>query len=133
MTTPTQTEAAVLRDAIAVLREARKLLECGWCQGALARNAENEKGLLCDSSACSWCVAGALKAAAMALTGLGDRWVRLGAKDRARRLLRSVIGLKSITQWNDDRERTQAEVLEAVDRAVELGEQELAKLEGGER
>lgn len=133
MTTTTQSEAAVFRDAIAVLRDAHKLLERGWCQGSMARDGSGTVVASHDKQACSWCASGALRTAASAATAIGDRFERTDALDKARWLLRRETGAVYISEWNDAPGRTQAEVLAAVDRAAALGEQELAELEGGER
>lgn len=124
MTTQTKSEAAVFRDAIAVLREARKLLKRGWCQGAPARDAEGLSVGELKPTACRWCLLGAISFASRGEPALYRK---------AEKILRVATGWEMLALWNDVINRTQAEVLAAVDRAIALGERELAKLEGGER
>lgn len=123
MSAPTQSEAAVFRDAVAVLREARKLLDRGWCQGALALDDKGSKIYEKSPAACRWCLLGAI--------GAASNWRHAPSK-KAISMLRVSTEWEQPANWNDAPGRTQAEVLAAVDRAVELGEQELAKLEVGE-
>jgi hypothetical protein len=97
------------------LREARALIERGWCQFQLAHDAEGRErweyiGTREDDRfvPVSWCAAGALKDA--------------GAGALAVRAFREVVGTP--ISWNDAPERTQTDVLAAFDRAIELAEQE---------
>ena len=44
------------------LKQARSLIERGWCRGAYARDVESESVDIASPRACSWCLDGALKA-----------------------------------------------------------------------
>lgn len=104
--------SAVLRRAAELVGEPR-----GWCQKAQARDAD---GLPVGSSlareAVSWCVTGAVYRASAEVAGGIDialhdaAMVHLG---KMLRLNREQIAL----QWNDAPERTQGEVVAALERA----------------
>lgn len=98
-----------------VLRAARKKIEQGWCQHVYAKD---DKGLSVDllsaDTACQWCASGAIH-----LVGDGNAI----AKGHAFRILKQTVGsIRSVPRWNDDPHRTQAEVLAAFDKAIELAE-----------
>jgi hypothetical protein len=95
------------------LREARALIERGWTQGAYARNAAGEDledvdWEFSDTDPVCWCMSGAM--------------MQAGLEDEADDFIQRAIGKKFIPEWNDASERTQAEVLAAFDRAIELAE-----------
>lgn len=95
-------------DTREVLIAARALIAKGWTQGYLARD---ERGLVTrpsgDEAVC-WCCIGALSAVAKC----GPIWSAVDALSGA------VGGAGQIARWNDAPKRTQAEVLEAFDRAI---------------
>jgi hypothetical protein len=84
-----------MSDVATKLREARKLIKRGWTQGEWHRN-----GCVCSLSALH----------------------KTRAPQVADETLRRVIGHRSIIAWNDAPGRTQAEVLAAFDKAIELAE-----------
>jgi hypothetical protein len=85
------------------LREARALIERGWCQGSSSRN--NEDGTT------SYCLLGALST-------VNKRYhVYYTAKDHVEEILEVPIPV-----WNDAPGRTQAEVLDLFDRAIAKAE-----------
>jgi hypothetical protein len=89
------------------LREARALIERGWCQRAYGRDADGCSVYEDNPSAICWCASGAINAK---------------ADYAARRVFGEAIGTDCIPGWNDAPERTQAEVLAAFDKAIELAE-----------
>lgn len=89
------------------LREARALIERGWCQRAFIKNTP---------FGCAYCADGAI--CATAGDGEGEYGPMLAALKRAT----GVPSHADIWSWNDTPERTQAEVLEAFDRAIALAE-----------
>jgi hypothetical protein len=101
------------------LREARALIAKGWTQDAEARNAagadiQDVDPAFEDVEPVCWCAAGAIFWA----TGIDEY-------STAADVLVAAIGERTrhfIPQWNDAPERTQAEVLQAFDRAIELAE-----------
>lgn len=100
-----------------ILIAARALIEKGWCQGALARTADGVKllgGSIREDNcqldeACSWCMVGAIAAASP------DH-----DTEPANELLAEVVGMNNfgLGTWNDRSWRTQAQVLEAFDKAI---------------
>lgn len=97
------------------LREARALVERGWTQEAYARNAsgddlEDVDGEFDDTEPVCWCMAGAM--------------MKAGLEDEADKFVLDAIGERYIPEWNDAPERTQAEVLAAFDKAIELAERD---------
>ena len=96
-----------------VLKAARAKIEKGWTQGAMARD-KNGVALSCsDQDAACWCVMGATMAVThdIPTTNAAIGFLRLAVGDFAPR-------------WNDTPGRTQAEVLAAFDKAIELCEKE---------
>jgi hypothetical protein len=94
------------------LREARALIERGWTQGAFARHA-NGRVIGCESeSASCFCMAGAIMRVTPSIYSF-ERFIEP---------LCVVIGDRRLDHWNDAPERTQAEVLAAFDKAIELAE-----------
>ena len=90
------------------LREARKLIERGWCQHHYAEDAAGNIAEVGDDAAVAWCAAGALWKAGTGIYEVG--------------LMKRAIGGCATDAWNDAPGRTQAEVLAAFDRAIALAE-----------
>lgn len=95
------------------LRAVRAKLEQGWCQGSGAVNRHGQSVDPDDSSACEWCIMGALSTVTD-----GDIF---GA---ARDYIDAAIGPWFIIEWNDERGRTQAEAVALIDKAIALAEQD---------
>lgn len=96
-----------------VLVEARGLIAHGWTQYAVARDTYEQPVPATSTDACRWCATGAI-----------TRAVRLANESDL--LFMAAVGAvapnRSITRWNDAPGRTQAEVLEAFDSAIERAE-----------
>ena len=88
----------------------------GWTQGARARDIHGMTVLAVSPDAVSWCLTGALSASDL-----------VTERDlfRMRRECRGLVG-DGLTDWNDDPGRTQAEVVELLERveALVLGTKE---------
>lgn len=95
------------------LREARALIERGWTQGWFARTAAGNDCWYSAKEASCWCVTGALFRVAIS--------VREESR-LAGTFLAAIDTTDGIAGWNDVPDRTQAEVLAAFDRAIELAE-----------
>jgi hypothetical protein len=102
------------------LREARALCEAGWTQDNYADLNDNEETCYCAS--------GAIGLVACNDIDAGD--FDIDEQDPAYRsviaALGAAVGCKhsyEIARWNDAPERTQAEVLAAFDKAIQLAEQ----------
>jgi hypothetical protein len=90
------------------LREARALIERGWTQKVGARDSGGTPVWGGEKAAVSWCAVGAI--------------CTVGAKMAPFRQANNLNGWGGISVWNDAPERTQAEVLAAFDKAIELAE-----------
>jgi hypothetical protein len=98
------------------LREARALIERGWVQVLVAGDAKGRSAPLHSDTAVVFCPYGALQRVTVADNGLYGRLLEL---------VKRAVGLgkgSSLIVWNDAPERTQAEVLAAFDKAIELAE-----------
>lgn len=97
------------------LKEARALIERGWCQGADAMTASGRSVFPEHGGAERWCAGGACAAAAK------DREIeRPIFRTMLDSLLRAIPEHRPMTVsfWNDEPGRTQAEVLALFDRAI---------------
>lgn len=103
-----------------ILRGARELLSVRkrWTKGVYARDAFCVRVNSGNPSAVSWCLRGAINK----VSGKHDR-----DQTAASSLLEGLLpdGL-SIADWQDRPERTHAEVLDVLDRAIALAEREEA-------
>jgi hypothetical protein len=101
------------------LREARALIERGWTQGEYARRKDGAPASILSRELFCYCAAGAVAA------GAGYKYPS-SIVPGMRELSLAVGGdgdESDILNWNDAPERTQAEVLAAFDKAIELAEQ----------
>lgn len=98
-----------MKTSVEILTEARTLVarEDGWIQN----NFQKE----CSGQMC-YCSVGAVDKAA-------NSNVDFSSFDRALRFLYEVTGAEVLSQWNDKPERTQAEVVAAFDKAIELAKE----------
>ena len=99
--TPSMTPAEHLRAARALLTP-----EGAWTQGTFARCENGNSIYLKDENAVCWCAMGAI-------------WF-YGYSSKAEMFLRNIV--ENITTWSDSPNMTQAEVLAAFDKAIELAE-----------
>jgi hypothetical protein len=110
--------------AAAMLSEARRLVVGGWCQGAHARDEVGLEVSSWSDEARSWSLLGALLASwhrqdsqdEDVITHLADAH----ALGKATEVLGEVVGTASLEHWNDDGTRSQAEVIDAMERALQL-------------
>lgn len=93
------------------LREARALIERGWTQEYYARGKSGKGVDALGRHAVCFCATGALRRV--------NRIEWDNCEERG--LLRKAVG-RNIIDWNDHPKRTQAEVLAAFDKAIELAE-----------
>ena len=95
------------------LREARALIERGWTQNMFAR-ANKRRVHVMSPSARTFCIVGALMRVRQT-----PSCVDVTDEMRA---LRFATSQDNLATWNDAPERTHAEVLEALDKAIALAE-----------
>lgn len=99
--------------AVEILRRARELVAFGWCQGVDATDADHRAARPWSARACYWSLPGALVAA---LDAPEDR--REGSPAMIAELRLALVGISetmsawSLEEWNDEPDRTQAEVVE---------------------
>lgn len=90
-------------------RKVRRVIERGWCQGALARDADGDKTEFNGPYACCWCLVGA-----SCMVGPPSEPGRMPFTYK----LLEVIDGDSRSSWNDKPDRTKAEVLAAIDETI---------------
>jgi hypothetical protein len=105
-------------DGRSLLRNAGELVAASWTQNADARAADGSAVDPWDRDAVSWSLLGALVASYERLRMLEEETVALGAVAVACTLLTEVIDSDSLAEWNDMPERTQDDVLAAIDTAA---------------
>ena len=89
-----------------IVQAAVARIERGWCQGAIARTAGGAECGAWSPKAASWCLMGAVDAAAMEVTGCE------GDVDQVFRRLQDGGGVdEGLAAWNDAEGRTADEVL----------------------
>lgn len=94
------------------LMKARDILEKGWCQGRLEIGDKH-------------CIAGAIRLAmGIPVDNSLSRSSRCDEYWVVSNAVASAIGWNDVVSFNDERDRTHAEVLEAMDRAIQLSMQE---------
>ena len=93
-----------------VLTQARALIEKGWTQDALARDAEGQDVYPKNSDACQWCATGAI----WAVVGISQAY--LDAFDMIDNLVRD--NYEDIGYFNDAPDTTQADVIKLFDEAI---------------
>jgi hypothetical protein len=96
------------------LRKAKAMIEKpnAWCQNTAARDVQGKKVLATDEHACRYCVMGALMVVAegplgVMLSDLAEAFAR-------------PIGGAHVAIWNDDANRTQADVVRVFGEAIAL-------------
>lgn len=91
-----------------ILKAARAKLAQGWTQGAFARDADGLPVNVCHPKATCWCITGAFRS----LPPEADfMQARIALKS-------SLSGDPQLSEWNDVRGRTQADVIELFDHVI---------------
>jgi len=106
-------------DTSRILAGAGALLRQGWCQGADARDEDGDAVPGWDPEATSWSVLGAL----LGSQGPGARaaqQIPVQALASAAAAVGRAAEAYSLKTWNDAENRTHADVLAAIDRAILL-------------
>ena len=94
---------------VAVLQAGRDRIEQGWCKGAFARGKTGREVEMAGRAAVAWCVLGAT---------YGDfpAWDQLAKA--------AEVSVNQLARWNDAPTRTQQDVVDLYDRAIELAEKD---------
>jgi hypothetical protein len=98
--------------SIEALRAVRARIASGWSQDANARNSVGTEVSLTSEEATAWTLC-----AAFALAGKDG--IPMNHLHHALRAIAYVTDMDSIQDWNNDPERTQQQVLDALDAAIE--------------
>jgi hypothetical protein len=109
--------------AAAMVSEARRLVENGWCQGAHARDSAGTEVPSWSEEARSWSLLGALLSSWHRQDSQDDADVIAHLADahalgEATEVLGEVVGTASLDRWNDARQRTQKDVIAALESAL---------------
>ena len=100
------------------LKKGKKRVEAGWTQGVWARAVEGQTVDPDDSRAVEWCASGAIKGPNI---NAALHWLSHVIQPEIDPMKVDVLILGHfIVNWNNEKERTQEEVLEAFDLAIEL-------------
>jgi len=105
-------------DGRRLLRNAGTLVAASWTQNADARAADGTAVDPWDDDAVSWSLLGALVASHERLLTHVEETGALSGLAVACLLLAGVVDSDSLTDWNDLAERTQTQVLDAIDTAA---------------
>src|ERR687897_168544 len=101
--------------AAAMVREARRLVQSGWCQGAHARDSAGLEVPSWSQEARSWSLLGALLSSWHRQDSQDDADVVAHLTDahalgEATEVLGEVVGTAGLDRWNDADERTKRDV-----------------------
>ena len=100
--------------AAEILRRAHDLVAFGWCQQADARDADYRPVRPWTARACYWSLLGALVAALDAPEVTPESPQLIAELRLALVAVSETITASSLQDWNDDTERTHAEVMETL-------------------
>src|SRR5687768_14194363 len=95
-----------------LLRRTADNLRQGWCQQSMAKDDKDQPVRIIDANARSFCLMGAIIYAA------DSGWFPDCASVAASGALRYVLRCRRLTDWNDALDRTQADVVAAIERAM---------------
>lgn len=96
---------------ICLLGNASDFVKRGWTQVSYARDKKDNSVSPLDPKACKWCLVGALRKASSEDPTYMRRLDRLKVSANVHRSLKDFINYGSLTNWNDEDGRTQAEVI----------------------
>jgi hypothetical protein len=100
-----------------LLEETRELVGRAWCQGADARDQHGDAVNPWEASAASWSLLGAI-VAVLERQARTDGEMPLDDLATALYMLAGLIDTDSLAAWNDDRTRSQGDVLDVLDAAA---------------
>ena len=106
-----------------LLVHARELVAQGWTQHADARAADDSVVHPWDATAVRWSLLGALVAGVEEAASIHGEAAALKELARTCVLLADAVDADSLELWNDAAERTQFDVLAALDNAIALPHQ----------
>lgn len=109
-------------DILEILREGRRLVAQGWCQGAMAKDAAGRACEACSPAAVAFDPLGAIERATLNLLDGDRRYLIQNYYKGFYALVRDLHTHSRLAAWNDDPLRTQADVLERFDIALTHGQ-----------
>ena len=109
-------KASCKNDITAALVRVRGYIEKGWCQHVEALNHAGQQCDAEDPEAQCWCLTGAMYKSS--LDELHQGLFQLYISD----YMIQALGSRDLTKWNDAPCRTQSEVLDLIDIAIEKSE-----------
>ena len=111
-------------NVVSVLKLGRELIEAGWTQGALARNAMQEEVLYVDTHATCFCTSGAIHRALYKNAPVENYGETVDdVFDIVWDLLGDEYYPGGIALWNDNPDRTKEDVLELFDKAIAMAKE----------
>lgn len=95
------------------LEKIRELIAQGWCQWTNAQDARGGAINHYSKEAVAWCLGGAIRRA-------GESFPNFDFEDvhQVRFHLEKITGHDNLNYWNDYEARSQAQVIELIDRAI---------------
>lgn len=100
------------------LKNAKTLIENGWCQGSEAKDIDGNIAHNKSRKAVSFCVVGSISRAAHDLGRSINSW------QNCFNIFRKANSIISISAFNDHPSMSKEEILQAFDRAIALAETE---------
>ena len=106
------------------LKETRKLVQQGWTQFCCARDALNETTGPSNPKAVKWCLFGAVARASFIVNGPNSLFHEgYSLRNKTTAVLDNIVIATTmaheIVTWNDGPNRTQEEVIQVIDMAIE--------------
>lgn len=106
-----------------IMTKGRSFIKKGWCQGAMARSRYKNQAVDFDHpNANSWCATGAVEAATECYKFYMYYNDVVACSHVSIGILENILGGENIVCWNDNKERTQQEVLDLFDRGIVAAE-----------
>ena len=117
----------------------RKYVQRGWCRGATARNTWGDSCIIGDDDVVNWSVPGSFDRAALDIAQWPSPGVRalsnsaciVFSASNDISTVNETCAANAIFVWQDARDRTKSEILDAFDRALQSLENELYGLNLG--
>ncbi|MGH6967484.1 MAG: DUF6197 family protein [Stellaceae bacterium] len=105
-------------DILEILAEGRRLVAAGWCQGAIAKDAQGRAVEVSSPAAVAFDPVGAIERAVLNLLASERAYLIQNYYKGFYALAWELHTHTRLSTWNDDAARRHAEVLERFDRAL---------------
>jgi hypothetical protein len=105
-------------DVLEILREGRRLIETGWCQGATAKDSHDAGVDPTSPNAVQFDPLGAIERAVSNLFGGDERYLTQNFYKAFYAFVGELHTHAAIAAWNDDPARLKEHILERFDRAL---------------